>query len=56
MYFTTNEMEKHEKEGKKRQQENRWGNKMQKKKDAQTEGVEINTNISIIPANENLSN
>lgn len=49
-------MEKHEKEGKKRQQENRWGNKMQKKKDAQTEGVEINTNISIIPANENLSN
>lgn len=44
------------KKEKKTARENRWGNKMQKKKDAQTEGVEINTNISIIPANENLSN
>lgn len=41
------------KKRKKRQQGNRWGNKTKKKKGAQTEGVEINTNISIIPTNEN---
>lgn len=49
-------MEKHEKEGKKDSKKTDEETKMQKKKDAQTEGVEINTNISIIPANENLSN
>ena len=50
MYFTTNKMGKHEKEEKKK------ARKQNAEKDAQTEGVEINTNISIIPANKNLSN